>query len=250
MSNQLIIKNKIISNGKLSICVPIVATTREEIISNIKKYIKEGISFIELRMDFFEGIRDEKKLKDLLAEISKYCDDTVLLFTIRSKKEGGNIEIPEEELFEIFDLASSSGHIDLVDIEALSLNNPTKFVQMLHKNGVKIIGSHHCFDRTYLDDELDKTFDEIYKIGVDIVKVAMMPENNCDALRTMMALDRFNKTHDRLSIAISMGKYGKLSRIFGGQFGSCLTFASLDKASAPGQVSFKDMVKILDLIED
>ena len=41
----------------------------------------------------------------------------------------------------------------------------------------------------------------------------------------------------------------KASRVCGGLFGSCMTFAAMKDASAPGQVAFDDMKALLRVLE-
>ena len=48
---------------------------------------------------------------------------------------------------------------------------------------------------------------------------------------------------------MSMGKLGRLSRFAGDLMGSSWTFASLDNASAPGQISLADMRKIREVLD-
>ena len=48
---------------------------------------------------------------------------------------------------------------------------------------------------------------------------------------------------------MSMGKLGRLSRLAGDLVGSSWTFASLDNASAPGQVSLADMRKVREVLD-
>ena len=45
-----------------------------------------------------------------------------------------------------------------------------------------------------------------------------------------------------------MGPMGSVSRIVGGLFGSSLSFAVGEKASAPGQIPIGDLVKAFDII--
>ena len=46
--------------------------------------------------------------------------------------------------------------------------------------------------------------------------------------------------HDTPAITMSMGKDGVISRLCGEVFGSCVTFGSHEKASAPGQMQMDD----------
>ena len=51
-------------------------------------------------------------------------------------------------------------------------------------------------------------------------------------------------------ITMSMGKLGRLSRMMGEYFGSCMTFATAKDASAPGQVPLDDLKKVLEVLHD
>ena len=47
---------------------------------------------------------------------------------------------------------------------------------------------------------------------------------------------------------MSMGKDGVISRLCGEVFGSCVTFGSHEKASAPGQMQMDDLKTVLEKI--
>jgi len=51
-------------------------------------------------------------------------------------------------------------------------------------------------------------------------------------------------------VTISMGKVGKVSRITADVTGSSWSFASLDEASAPGQISLANMKKIREILDE
>jgi 3-dehydroquinate dehydratase-1 len=48
---------------------------------------------------------------------------------------------------------------------------------------------------------------------------------------------------------MSMGAYGSLSRLFGWAFGSSVTFAVGDQASAPGQMSIEELRVVLEILQ-
>lgn len=54
--------------------------------------------------------------------------------------------------------------------------------------------------------------------------------------------------HDTPAITMSMGKDGVISRLCGEVFGSCVTFGSHEKASAPGQMQMDDLKTVLEKI--
>ena len=45
---------------------------------------------------------------------------------------------------------------------------------------------------------------------------------------------------------MAMGDLGKVTRVSGELFGSCLTFASVGRASAPGQIAVDELDRILN----
>ena len=47
---------------------------------------------------------------------------------------------------------------------------------------------------------------------------------------------------------MSMSSIGLTSRLVGEQFGSAITFASVGKASAPGQIDYQELNQMLDII--
>ena len=75
------------------------------------------------------------------------------------------------------------------------------------------------------------------RLGVDIPKLAVMPESREDVLLLMEATSLADRLlPDKPLITMSMGAKGVVSRIAGGQFGSAVTFGCMGRASAPGQI--------------
>ena len=82
------------------------------------------------------------------------------------------------------------------------------------------------------------------------IKCAVMPNTRDDVVRSMQAANMVNEEiEDALICSISMGSLGKVSRITGSLVGSCISFAALDAASAPGQLSYGDMNTIIKILE-
>ena len=50
-------------------------------------------------------------------------------------------------------------------------------------------------------------------------------------------------------MGVSMGGYGSLTRLFGGAFGSAMSFAVGAAPSAPGQVPIEDLNTVLDILQ-
>jgi len=80
------IKNVTIGSGLPKICVPIVATTKEEILKSLENYNQKEIDMLEWRIDYMENIHEIPALISLAKEITAALPDKPLLVTFRSKK--------------------------------------------------------------------------------------------------------------------------------------------------------------------
>ena len=85
--------------------------------------------------------------------------------------------------------------------------------------------------------------------GADVLKIAVMPKTPSDVLRLLKVLLVARKTLKSPIVAIAMGQLGTLTRIAGGQFGSCATFAGFGKVSAPGQLDLHETIRFLSFSE-
>ncbi|MCF0130660.1 MAG: type I 3-dehydroquinate dehydratase [Pseudobutyrivibrio sp.] len=242
MTKQINVKGYSLSKDKPMICIPIVENSANEIISKTKMALEAGARMIEFRADYFDGLTDEVALKELLHEMCLLCQDVVLLFTIRSVREGGRCSLEQSDIEKIlFDVAKSD-YVDLIDYEFSQNNNAKDVIAKLKENGIVIIASHHDFDYTPSNEDLEVLFERMDSCGADIVKVAVMPRTFQDALRMMDISNTFDISGKHPIITMSMGELGKISRVACRFTGSIVTYASLDKSSAPGQIAFKDMI--------
>ena len=97
-----------IGEGKPKICVPVVETTTEKIIQQIQEL--QNCDLIELRIDFYENIHDLKQVHELLLQVRQQTN-LPLLLTYRSLKEGGHIQLSDQEYLSLVQTACQSGCI-------------------------------------------------------------------------------------------------------------------------------------------
>ena len=91
---------------------------------------------------------------------------------------------------------------------------------------------------------------ELTSLSPAVVKMAVMPETEQDVLDVMNYTRGFKTLNTEQAYAtMSMGDLGTLSRLAGRVTGSCWTFASLDEASAPGQIPLSTLKKFLEVLE-
>jgi len=243
------VKDVVFNAGRPKICVPLVGRTKQEIIAEVKMLENVAYDLAELRIDYFDGVEQPEQVETLLTEINS-IHKKPLLFTFRSKKEGGECELSMERYFELVRLAIRSGLVDIVDLELFSSEEEMiKVIAEARENNVKVILSSHDFFRTPPKDEIVARLVKMQELGADITKIAVMPQSEEDVLTLLAATLEMKKTKaDRPCITMSMGKYGVISRLAGELFGSCLTFAAAKEVSAPGQVSVRDVRSILELL--
>lgn len=243
------VRNLNIGTGKPKICVPLVAPTPEKLKDEGSKAVLSGADLAEWRVDFFSDLSAETVLKSLRL-LRKTIKDLPLLFTFRSKKEGGQADLSCEQYRALLTKASESGDVDLIDIELFCGDDiVSDLINMAHRNQVKTIVSNHDFEKTPPKEELLFRLNKMQSLGADLPKIAVMPQETKDVLSLLSATEEMHRCFaDRPIITMSMSSLGTVSRISGATFGSAVTFASLDQASAPGQIAVKELRNILNIL--
>ncbi|VTO29570.1 3-dehydroquinate dehydratase [Klebsiella pneumoniae] len=90
-----------------------------------------------------------------LAEIRGALKALPLLFTFRSKKEGGETELSDEAYFALNREAARSGLVDVIDIELFNDEAQIRaLVDDAHAAGVKVIMSNHDFHKTPAQEDI------------------------------------------------------------------------------------------------
>lgn len=248
--NPVVVRNVKIGEGIPKICVPIVGVTKEEIIQEAASLETVPVDVVEWRADWFEHVFDMEKVKEMLSELRMTLKDRPLLFTFRTRKEGGEKEIQAEAYAALNKAAAETGYVDLVDVEAFTGDEVVReIIEAVHQTGVKVIGSNHDFSKTPAQEEIVGRLRKMQELGADIPKIAVMPQNKRDVLTLLLATEEMAREYaDRPIITMSMAGTGVVSRLCGEVFGSALTFGAAKKASAPGQMGVRDMETVLELL--
>lgn len=247
----MIVKGKKVGEGKPIVCVPVMEEQKDEILKEISLLIGKRTDMIEWRVDYFEACEDLNAVREVLNSVKKLLENTIFLFTFRTKKQGGSREIAEEKLADLYEVAAESGCVDFIDLEFFELNRPVQEIRHLQKMGVKVIASHHDFEETPQIEVMDMLVQRMAMGGADIVKLAVMPNEIQDVLNLLQVTNQFQQMNENTPIiTMSMGKMGMVSRLCGETFGSCITFGAREKVSAPGQVQMDDLEQILRIIHE
>ncbi len=248
--NPVVVRNIKIGEGIPKICVSLVGKTEEEIQLEAEMLRAVPKDLVEWRADWFDGIFESERVENILKILREQLDDVPLLFTLRTCKEGGEKEVSQEEYLELNRLAIESHLVDLVDVEMLGEAVLVKHIlAMAHQNEVLVVGSNHDFDGTPSKEELVRRLCFMQEAGADILKIAVMPKSKQDVITLLAATEEMKSNYAKQPIVtVSMSEEGVLSRIAGEIFGSAITFGSLAKGSAPGQIPATELKETLGMI--
>ena len=189
-----------------------------------------------------------KQVHELLLQVRQQTN-LPLLLTYRSLKEGGHIQLSDQEYLSLVQTACQSGCIDIVDIELESGNMLVyQLVEIAHQNHVKVLMSYHDFEKTPTVMEMKERLEKMEIMGADICKIAVMPFSYKDVIQLLNTTMEMSQRLTRPLVTMSMGKIGKITRIVGELVGSSITFASVGQSSAPGQLTLEDMQTLLEVI--
>ena len=239
-----------IGAGAPKVIVPIVADTAEGILAKAAEFASHDMHVVEWRVDFYQDVFDTAKVLDTLVKLRKALGNTPILFTFRTKKEGGEKEIGMEAYTALNKAVAESGNVDAVDVEIFSGDQVVREnIDNIHASGVVVVGSNHDFGKTPAKADLIYRLRKMQDMGADLPKIAVMPKSPADVITLLDATQEMaNQYADRPIITMSMGGQGVISRLCGEVFGSAMTFGAVGQVSAPGQISVEQLNQVLAVI--
>lgn len=167
------------------------------------------------------------------------------VFTLRTRSEGGEIDLSPEEYIHLIKEVAQFYQPDYIDFEYYSYKDV--FEEML--DFPNLVLSYHNFQET--PENMMEILSELTILNPKLVKVAVMAHTEQDVLDLMNYTRGFKTLNpEQEYVTISMGKVGKVSRITADVTGSSWSFASLDEVSAPGQISLASMKKIREILDE
>ena len=201
----------------------------------------EDADIIEWRADFLP--KDE--ILQVAPAIFEKFAGRELLFTLRTRAEGGEIDLSAQDYVQVIKDVTQLYQPEYVDFEYFG--NKDVFDQML--DFPNLVLSYHNFQET--PENMMEILSELTSLNPKVVKVSIMAHTEQDVLDLMNFTRGFKTLNpEQEYVTISMGKVGKVSRITSDVTGSSWSFASLDVASAPGQISLSNMKKIREILNE
>lgn len=263
------IKNIVLQAGRPKVAVPLVSQLPQEIIAECEHAAMLPCDLIEWRADsYLSGLTDLEEVlqtKEFYLDFLKILDDLEyiagdkpLIFTLRSVEQGGMLQLSQAQKAEIYQLVAQSGLAGLIDVElpvaaqsaediceegGLSLREQ---IDEIHAFGGKVICSYHEFDRMLSPEEILEKIQIMQAAGADVFKIAAMAVTREDAENLLKTTAFLHQNGIGPLVMMAMGEWGKTTRVAAGRYGSCITFAAGQEASAPGQVDAFTMLKWLN----
>lgn len=205
----------------------------------------ESCDILEIRYDFFE----ESEWPTLASRVRKIAPNAIQLGTIRLKRDGGTF--PDTRAIERTALwkkiLDATDFPEWLDLERDFLHDYNSLHEIATAKDVKILISEHNFSRIPNDLELKNYLTDVKRVKADGIKIAAMSNSDDDCTR----LYKFAKKAKgfKFIAAFGMGETGKISRIWSLKEGANLTYGSIGKAAAPGQIDVALMRKAINKLE-
>ena len=239
-----------IGEGRPKVILPIVERAEAAILEKAAQFSTLQADCVEWRVDYFEGARAPGAVARCLAKMRVALKDKLLLVTIRTKAEGGELALRHTEYTDLLHTILDTDCADLLDIEFFTAGADLPLlVEQAHTAGVPVVCSSHDFAKTPPRAELVERMVQMQQAGADLPKLAVMPQSRTDVLELLAATAEMAEHHPETPvITMSMGTLGAVSRLAGEAFGSAMTFANPGQASAPGQVPLDIVNEVLDAL--
>ncbi|MCR5825422.1 MAG: type I 3-dehydroquinate dehydratase [Oscillospiraceae bacterium] len=235
--------------GMPKIIVPIVARTAEGILEKAREFQNYRFDVVEWRADFYEDVFNTEKVLATLKALRAALGETPILFTFRTKKEGGEQAISADAYTALNTAVARSGDADAIDVEIFSGDAVVRAnIDAIHTAGKVVVGSNHDFGKTPNKADLLYRLRKMQDMGADIPKIAVMPTNEADVVTLLDATQEMYTLYaDRPIITMSMGR-GVISRLCGEFFGSAMTFGAVGQVSAPGQIPADQLSDVMAVL--
>ena len=160
----------------------------------------------------------------------------------RLASQGGSCDCEEDLRLAVLHRAIALG-ASIVDIE-MSAQGARLFISDV-KGSVRVLVSHHDFERTGEEETLVEVVRRQRDIGADICKVVTTARCVEDAVTMLQLARRFRSEG---IVAFAMGPLGMVSRVLSPMAGAAFTYASLGEGheSAPGQLTVSALRAMYD----
>ncbi|EPF6153791.1 type I 3-dehydroquinate dehydratase [Acinetobacter baumannii] len=231
--------------------VPITAKTKEQALAQAQVIANTAdADLAEFRIDLLSFASDTKQVIALGHELKKILGNKPMIATIRTKNEGGQLEISDVDYGKTYQAYLKNPFMDWLDVEMFRDQKVvSEIVQKAHQKKVLVVMSNHDFQKTPSQDEIEKRLLKQDQMGADILKIAVMPKSKQDVFTLMNATLKVSQQTTKPLLTMSMGQLGTISRVAIANMGGSYSFGMIGQASAPGQIDVTKLKQILQTVQ-
>lgn len=221
--------------GRDKICAVVAAADAGSMFRQLRSALRQTRT-VELRLDW---LSDDREITRFLSRLPSVSRRSVLIATCRRREAGGKYagSIASQLAHLVEAVAAGCQWYDL-EIETVR-QCPPGLLEILLGTGRQLT-SAHFFDR--MPSNLSQLARELSSGRSDAIKIAAHCASLRDA-RKLFAVARKRKN----VIAIPMGDVALPARLLSVREGSAFTYAPVENATAPGQVSLDEIKKVYRL---
>ncbi|MFL9575946.1 type I 3-dehydroquinate dehydratase [Acinetobacter baumannii] len=231
--------------------VPITAKTKEQALAQAQVIANTAdVDLAEFRIDLLSFASDTKQVIALGHELKKILGNKPMIATIRTKNEGGQLEISDADYGKTYQAYLKNPFMDWLDVEMFRDQKVvSEIVQKAHQKKVLVVMSNHDFQKTPSQDEIEKRLLKQDQMGADVLKIAVMPKSKQDVFTLMNATLKVSQKTTKPLLTMSMGQLGTISRVATANMGGSYSFGMIGQASAPGQIDVTKLKQILQTVQ-
>lgn len=231
--------------------VPITAKTKEQALAQAQVIANTAdADLAEFRIDLLSFASDTKQVIALGHELKKILGNKPLIATIRTKNEGGQLEISDADYGKTYQAYLKNPFMDWLDVEMFRDQKVvSEIVQKAHQKKVLVVMSNHDFQKTPSQDEIEKRLLKQDQMGADVLKIAVMPKSKQDVFTLMNATLKVSQQTTKPLLTMSMGQLGTISRVATANMGGSYSFGMIGQASAPGQIDVTKLKQIIQTVQ-
>ncbi|MEX0571444.1 type I 3-dehydroquinate dehydratase [Acinetobacter baumannii] len=231
--------------------VPITAKNKEQALAQAQVIANTAdAGLAEFRIDLLSFASDTKQVIALGHELKKILGNKPMIATIRTKNEGGQLEISDADYGKTYQAYLKNPFMDWLDVEMFRDQKVvSEIVQKAHQKKVLVVMSNHDFQKTPSQDEIEKRLLKQDQMGADVLKIAVMPKSKQDVFTLMNATLKVSQQTTKPLLTMSMGQLGTISRVATANMGGSYSFGMIGQASAPGQIDVTKLKQILQTVQ-
>lgn len=239
------------ANTAVKTIVPITAKTKEQALAQAQVIANTAdADLAEFRIDLLSFASDTKQVIALGHELKKILGNKPMIATIRTKNEGGQLEISDVDYGKTYQAYLKNPFMDWLDVEMFRDQKVvSEIVQKAHQKKVLIVMSNHDFQKTPSQEEIEKRLLKQDQMGADILKIAVMPKSKQDVFTLINATLKVSQQTTKPLLTMSMGQLGTISRVATANMGGSYSFGMIGQASAPGQIDVTKLKQILQTVQ-